>query len=508
MDAKLTKKEGIFLFCLMCSVLALLFASSSSSLYATNFWTDTNIYFTIGRGLKAGLMPYRDLFDHKGPLLFLLYGLAAIISKTDFSGVFLLEVLSLAAFLFIAFDLASRKRAGWFALAAPPLAAFLACHCRAFTQGGSAEEFCLPFLLLGIASAEQILSPMEEQEKQTKSRSRVSGVLFGVSASFVFLIKYTDIGLFAGLGFFVMLYILRDQGWGMALRVLEWMLAGFFIPVLLVFGYYSLHGALWDCVRVYFLENLTDYSGAPMSLRAHLWNALAYLRTQSESNPSLAFFTGIGILGAFVSHLKHGKRGAFFAALALPAGAGCLLLTCYWGEMAHPYYALVFAATAISGVSVLLSLLGRIPWGRHACPVALALSILMTFLLPVSLSRKPELKTLRTVKPEEMPQRAFAETMRENSPDGAFTLLDLTSLDQGFYLASGVLPVTRYFADNNLDTEEKRTAINSYLADSLCDYVVTVWREPGENYEPVAEATGFFDLADKRTYRLWRRKTE
>ena len=54
---------------LLCAGLALVFASTASPLYATNFWTDTNIYFTIGRGMLKGLMPYRDLFDHKGPLL-------------------------------------------------------------------------------------------------------------------------------------------------------------------------------------------------------------------------------------------------------------------------------------------------------------------------------------------------------------------------------------------------------------------------------------------------------
>ncbi|MFR8175686.1 MAG: hypothetical protein ACLVB5_00440 [Christensenellales bacterium] len=54
------------LLALLCATLALLIATSSSPLYAANFWTDTNIYFTIGRGMTRGLMPYRDLFDHKG----------------------------------------------------------------------------------------------------------------------------------------------------------------------------------------------------------------------------------------------------------------------------------------------------------------------------------------------------------------------------------------------------------------------------------------------------------
>ena len=91
------KKAFPALLALLCACLALLVATSSSPLYATNFWTDTNIYFTIGRGMTRGLMPYRDLFDHKGPLLFILYALGAAISDTSFIGVFALGALSLAA---------------------------------------------------------------------------------------------------------------------------------------------------------------------------------------------------------------------------------------------------------------------------------------------------------------------------------------------------------------------------------------------------------------------------
>ena len=103
------KKAFPALLALLCACLALLVATSSSPLYATNFWTDTNIYFTIGRGMTRGLMPYRDLFDHKGPLLFILYALGAAISDTSFIGVFALEALSLAA----AVDAGWRPGACW-----------------------------------------------------------------------------------------------------------------------------------------------------------------------------------------------------------------------------------------------------------------------------------------------------------------------------------------------------------------------------------------------------------
>ena len=137
------------LLALLCATLALLIATSSSPLYAANFWTDTNIYFTIGRGMTRGLMPYRDLFDHKGPLLFMLYALGAAISDTSFIGVFILETLSLAAAVYAGWRTVSLFGEGRLTLLSMPILAAVVCCCTAFTQGGSAEEFALPALAAG-----------------------------------------------------------------------------------------------------------------------------------------------------------------------------------------------------------------------------------------------------------------------------------------------------------------------------------------------------------------------
>ena len=147
------------LLALLCATLALLIATSSSPLYAANFWTDTNIYFTIGRGMTRGLMPYRDLFDHKGPLLFMLYALGAAISDTSFIGVFILEALSLAAAVYAGWRTVSLFGEGRLTLLSMPILAAVVCCCTAFTQGGSAEEFALPALAAGVYLALALNQP-------------------------------------------------------------------------------------------------------------------------------------------------------------------------------------------------------------------------------------------------------------------------------------------------------------------------------------------------------------
>ena len=497
-------RPAAWLSALCAALLTLLFASTSSPLYATNFWTDTNIYFTIGRGMLRGLMPYRDLFDHKGPLLYLIYAAGARLSEGSFLGVFALETAALSVTLRMAFSLTDGKtgEAPFWRLALIPLLAAAACVSRAFTQGGSAEEFCLPALTLGILSAFRL---MEAEEKKAVRWA----VAFGGAAALVFLIKYTDCGLFFGLGLFALLCVWRRRGFRQALLMLAAMAAGFALPVALTALWLVGCGALPDCVRMYFIQNLFDYSGTPMTLKGHIVNALAYLRTQSQANPVLAALTMAGMAGAAVRACCKREKGWLFEALALPAGAGLLLLFCYWGEMAHPYYALVFAATAGAGLAAIsegIALLQRRTgaglkrkWNLTGLAV-LGVAWLAAGILAGTCSLALPLKGVRH---QEMPQTVFAEEMHTLSE--APTLLDLTSLDQGFYLAAEVLPTVRYFADNNLDTEEKREAISQYLRDRRCEFVVTVWRTIGDGYEVIDRKEGLFDLADSRPYTLWRR---
>lgn len=78
----------LFLFAL----LVCFFNTKNSPFYLFNDWCDPNIYFSIGKGVFNGKIPYKDLFDHKGPLIFLIYGIGYLISNMTLSGIFLIQV--------------------------------------------------------------------------------------------------------------------------------------------------------------------------------------------------------------------------------------------------------------------------------------------------------------------------------------------------------------------------------------------------------------------------------
>lgn len=448
----------------------------------------------MGRGIRHGLFPYRDLYDHKGPLLYFLYFLGALVTEKRFLGVFLLEVISLGAVCYFSFKISTLYQNGMLAVLSVPLTAVVTVSCTAFNQGGSAEEYCLPALVLAIYCFLRLF--------ECKSRNR-DGYLFGATAGFIFLIKFTICGLHLGLGIMSVIYLVwRDDLHSACRHVVRW-IVGFLAVLLPMALILFFSGTLRECIQAYFFDNLNVYEGTPLTATGHIYNALAYLRTQSAANPIVFVFAVIGFLYIALRAATGRKLNKICQALGYPVAAGIFLLFVYWGEMAHPYYALVFASLVCVGF---VPVIRGIAWVSEKVawkPLpGILLLIMLVAVLPFSACSSRVLELLN-VRWNDMPQYQFSEIMHE---DEDASILDVTSLDQGFYFASGILPTFRYFADNNLPSKEKENEIKRYLSEGIPGFVVSIYRDPGDKYELIAEADGLFDLAAQRHYKLYRRR--
>lgn len=109
---------------------------------------DPIIYGIVGNGWMEGLMPYRDLFDQKGPLIFLIYGISFLLFKS-FWLVFLLEWAAIFVSMVFSYKIAvlfiSARKAFFISL----LLVLLLCN---FPIRGRRHpsEFLLPFQLASL----------------------------------------------------------------------------------------------------------------------------------------------------------------------------------------------------------------------------------------------------------------------------------------------------------------------------------------------------------------------
>ena len=127
---------------LIASAAVLMVCSMNSWLYPLNPWTDVNILGTMGRGMLNGQVLYRDLFDHKGPLIYFLFGLCQWLIPGTYHGLYLLEVLCCAGAMFFGWKTIRLYLPGLSPLWMVPLFAVLA-GASVFSYGASTEELLL-----------------------------------------------------------------------------------------------------------------------------------------------------------------------------------------------------------------------------------------------------------------------------------------------------------------------------------------------------------------------------
>lgn len=436
-------------FILLTAFVTMLICTKSSPLYPLNDWVDANTYLTIGRGMLRGKVPYRDLYEQKGPLLYMLHAAAAFISDSSFWGVFLIETAACALFLTetkLLMGLCGIKGRLWVL----PLIAMAVYSSEAFCHGDSAEELCLPLTLgayiIGYKAAEGIAGV-------NSRRAFVLGLLAGA----VIWVKLTFIGVFAAALAAILVDCRRKHE--DIIRCGALIVLGAFaasIPVLL---YFLINNALDDLFAVYFYDNLFRYGGEDRGLLHNIadgWNFSRIFMTV----PFCIICAGLLLM----PFLKGRRGGVYYTAAVL-----LMFGTVFCGHGSYQYYPLAMAVFVPQGVCLILNAAQKLLRDRGAavpkyagaflCAAALAADGLLSY----RLSRNVY---LMKYKKSDLPQYSFAEMI-----DGG-TLLNYGFIDGGFYLAAGEVPEYRYFCRNNMSVPEMTAAQEHYVSSHMPEYIV------------------------------------
>ncbi len=503
------KEWKAVVFCFALSAVFLLFCTKSSFLYPLNDWNDSNCFFTVGKGMMQGRVPYQDLFEQKGPLLYFIHGIASWISFDSFLGVFFFEILSFGMFLWFSYRTIRLFAGKAYAYVLLPVLTFAVLSSNSFCKGDSAEEFCLPLLA---ASLFYLLRYMQNRDRSPMPFSLL--LLNGILAGCVLWIKYTMLGFWFAWMMMIFFDLIRQKHVGRAFLSCVIFVLGMLLTAIPWVIYFSFHHAFYDFINAYFIVNIFGYSH-PMGVPSRLLFMLVMLCMEFIKNIFFSLPAVAGVLYFTCSKRMLPNGMARFSVLL------CFLFLIagvYGGGSAYPYYFLIFAPFAPLGylpaVRFLLhkwntALLQK--WARKGS--VYSLFVLLLFIGCLILS--PNTRSLGTKK-EDLVQYQFAEIIRQTP--GA-TLLNYGFLDGGFYTAAEIVPQTKYFCKLNITVDrypEMMQEQNRYLKEKMVDYVVMEWSEDKdrsqfkldylrENYEMVAEQEGTFDGKGKK-YILYRVK--
>ena len=205
--------------------------------------------------MMNGLVIYRDLYDQKGPYLYLLYGIAYLISHKTFFGVFLFEIGAATLFLFATGKYIERKSSRIVAYVLMPVVGAAAYASWSFYFGGAAEEFCLPMLAIAVYYLDIIL-----HDELTDAGYRRIFTVVGVCTGIVMQIKYTLAGFFFAWILVSMVWMAGKKSFYFCAKMFGRFIVFAIIPSLPWMIYFILTGSLDDWFRCYIYNNIFHYS--------------------------------------------------------------------------------------------------------------------------------------------------------------------------------------------------------------------------------------------------------
>ena len=214
---------------------------------------DSGVFLYVGWRLLRGDIPYRDVWDHKPPLIYFIDALGLTLTPNSLWGVWLLQ----GSFIFFTFFLLYKLLDGEFGtiMALGGTIAFATGLLTILDRGNVTEEYALLF---------QVLCFLLFVHAYKQAFPIRTSFWIGISGAFAFLFKQTTIGVW--IAFAIILFAVRIFQHRSPLLDLLAILTGVLLPILIIVLYFASQDALTDFWNQAFLYNFT-YIGKHEGIR-------------------------------------------------------------------------------------------------------------------------------------------------------------------------------------------------------------------------------------------------
>ena len=469
MEKIANKQCGTVIILLLFSVVFVFFNSKNSPLYFFNEWGDVNIYFSIGKGMMNGLTPYKDLFDHKGPFIFFIYGIAYLISNDSFLGVYLLQCVALFVNMFFAYKIARLYLNDFLGYVVALCYALLLFNKNYY--GGSAEEFISVFIIVSSYYFILFFRNKDQNSKDDKKQMFIHGMML----SLVFLSKLSVCIFWIPIFGAIFLQLFANKEYKRILSCIIYLVFGFLMPLLPFILYFIHNDALADSYWGYiefnslyaefkpgfsiirkaaahfFKLSVTDYISFPITLLGLF--LLSFTRKYIQN-----YLYRIGVLLSFIFSFV------------------VICLSKYIMTYAH----IVIYVYAIFGLIFLFGLVEKYVSGKYRVQLTV-LTFAIALLIGIEnknffgqdnlcLFRKKECNYM---------QKQFAEIInKEQNP----TLLNI-GLDLGVFTKANIVPSYKYFFYPN---------IPYHIYPEIRDYQMDLIRKKEPMFVVIGDKSAFY----------------
>ena len=457
------------------TILIMLFCTKSSPIYVLNDWFDANAYFTMGKGLINGAVPYLDLFDHKGPLLYLIYGIGYLMDRTGFKGIFVLQIISMSFVVIFSYKIArlysdSDKSAAIIAILVPLFSLSNGIYTtNGEFGGGGPEDFILLLFTMSLYTLIKLIN-----HKPAKAKPFVKSMFFiGLFTGCIFLLKLNYIVFSVGLLLPLLIETLIKNKKIFFINLL-FLFLGFSASLLPYLVYAKITHSGSSFIEVYIKFNAlygivpnssllrmftVGFSNAIQFLFSHvviglliMWGIIYFLFIEKDN-----FIANLSVLLSLIFVMTI-SNVVVFDYVHIP-----LMIYCIFGYIAVYKVCLKFSAND-----------GKYKIDNPRSSGALAVILIFVLTIGNNALFSNTLNKLNQKEPVESCQQKVADIILADHEDNQ-TLLEVNSLDSGFYTATGIIPASKYFYQPNIAYNIYPDVLNGQLSDiesSLNTYVV------------------------------------
>lgn len=457
----------VFLLLAVFSFVLLFVCTASSPRYSINPWNDANAFLTVGRSMASGLTIYKDIFEQKGPLLYLFHAVACLISDSSFLGVYIVQSVFFSATMFAAYKIASLYLKPAQSLISVVLFGFLTVNSGCYYYGDSAEEFCLPFLTVSIYYLCRFFVNTEQHEP-----NKAVFLLVGFFAGCVAMIKFSIIGFWFAWAAYILLFIwLGKKSFKKAFIGALLFLGGMAAAIVPWLVYFAVKGALYDFINTYFVLNITAYPKAEsMNFIIRLLMPIHSLGENIMISPVVCVLGFLGIILFSATNIFAEKKFSCRASVPFVCCFGLYVI--YFGIRYYNYYLIPLTTFTIFFFISVIKCSENLLRKKAAtvsvilCVVIIPLAVIASNYCNLSSRHAPR-------RGEETVQSEIADYIMSHNPNGK--ILNYSSLDIGIYLEAKQIPAFKHFEKQNLLYEKYPDNVdeqNRYIVEKLPCYVV------------------------------------
>ncbi len=229
-------------------VFLLLMSVTSSLLDPGVFGYDSAYFQAIGKlWARKGILPYRDLFDHKGPLLFFINALAWGAPRPR-PTLFLIQWCFCTVTVYFSIRILNRLP---FALRVFTVLSGLFFWAGTLYEGNLAEEYSMPFLMLSLFFQLRWLLQKERPKEHEAKYAFLYGLCFGMINLIV--VKYAL--LICTFSLVITADLIKERQWKNLLKNAVMCLAGVILPFIPFAVYFYVKGAFRDLIYATWIYN-------------------------------------------------------------------------------------------------------------------------------------------------------------------------------------------------------------------------------------------------------------